>query len=271
MVAASVVLSHVIAGAITFAALFAMNWAWNRTLRRYYTDKPKLALAFGPTEEPNSSSSKSRLRKGEFLCIDKPLREFDGSVLGNTTYVRLRVQNVGDKIAKTVKGVLVEVEEKHPTDDRWVHSSYTDPIPLCWSYQSASGPGTELAQAKSKGIDLLQEAYDFLDIFVVYESSMELERLKQHGPFAKLKTIFSPPKYDELVRHGGTYRLTIRVYAEECESATIQLVLDWKSAESNIKVWDDRFGGKNHVQVDIPSVYNGPDKRADLQNIRRIL
>jgi hypothetical protein len=172
-------------------------WKEHREKKR----RPKLAARI----EPNRGS-----------VVDPPMITPDGQSTGSARYVRLKVKNVGQRIAKDCRGVLVQVEKKD--HDSYRETSYTDAIQLTWAY--AQG------EKRHEGKDLIKEVDNYLDLCEV----------KSWENVLRPQLVTRSSRYQDLFKEPGTYRLTVQLSAEEADPVLTQIILTWHGEWKTLEV-----------------------------------
>jgi hypothetical protein len=157
----------------------------------------------------------------------------NGYIVRSSCYVRLRVANVGGKVARNCRGYLTQVEWKN---DNGVFEAapYYDSLPLIWSYKGRD--------QGYPAVDLLPGVEDHLDILATFSfpSREPPWDPKRDSERFELQTQFLPLRYSNLFSGTRTYRFTIKVSAEHVEPRTLRLVFKWNGKWNDFEVWEDR-------------------------------
>jgi hypothetical protein len=136
------ILISFIAGFIT--AVFA------DPLRKWFY-RPKVKLSFGETSDYISKTPESR-------------KDSEGNEsVGEAYYIRGRVVNESNILARSCKVYLINIEKKNNRSGNFELTSYSDSIPLKWSAQDSA--------SSYSPIDLPKGVNQYFDLFVTRDDS----------------------------------------------------------------------------------------------------
>jgi hypothetical protein len=196
------------------------------------------SVNFLSTETPSSRVLDARLKvefgQSDTFRFQTPFEMLDnGYVVRWSCYVRLRVVNVGRRVAKNCRGYLTQVEW---TNDggTFEPAPYYDSLPLIWSYKG-----------KDQGypaVDLLEGVDNYLDILATYSFPNRQPPWdpKHDSERFELQTQYIPLRYSNLFSGTRTYRFTIQVSAEDVESQILRLVFKWNGKWNDFEAWEDQ-------------------------------
>jgi hypothetical protein len=209
---ASHVVGPLVGGAIGFAsALFA------EPLRRWLF-RPKLFLDFrnAPEFQARTPEQWQGYPNGSAALVIGTRQAH---------YVRIRVQNVSNHVARICSAYLVNVERQ---DQRGEYSAtdYSDTIPLSWSCR----------EPKSfEPIDIPASAAFFFNVVSAREGSKELQ----------VATSVMPLRYGSLLSTPGTYRFTVQVAGDEIVPVTLRVCARWSGEWDKLETWNGELEQAN--------------------------
>lgn len=177
-----------------------------------------LILLLSPLSRP---ILKIEIGKGRGFVNQYPLAQpsqspATGFFSTNAYYARVKVVNVGRCTARNAKGYLANIELLQ--NGSFQNTEYADFMRLVWSHHVGNGPN-----------DLLPNVPYFLDI--VSTRDQENRFFLEIEPKTK--------RYDRGFAESGTYRLTIRVFAEDAEPSENYMFLHWSGKWNAINVFDE--------------------------------
>ncbi len=154
--------------------------------------------------------------KIEDYVSETPERNQATGAKNRAYYIKIKVSNT-KRLAKSCVGYLTNIERFSEKSKKWERTKYSDAIPLPWACLGV------------KEINLGKEAYCFLDVFSTRDNSNEFR--------PEVKGI--PYRYEEIPKHPGKYRFTVRVYSENADPGEIKICLEWNGRWDAFKVRKD--------------------------------
>jgi hypothetical protein len=185
---------------------------WREATRVRSANHSDLILLLSPLQKP---VLKVEVGKGRgFLNHYSSILPNIGPI--ESYYLRVKVVNTGRRTAEKCRGYLANVEQCH--NGSCLETVYADFMPLVWSHN----PGRE-------SMDLLPQVPHWLDV---------LSTRKEGNSFV-LETNPQSTKYSNCVWGLGTYRLTIKLFAEETEPRQAFVFLNWGGVWDLLDVFDE--------------------------------
>lgn len=217
-------LASFIGAFLTFTTFYLLE-----VIKKETEPKPKLEVNFDKKDEE------------ELIVCSSPHLIFvpriqDNVELGDANYLRVKVTNIGDKIASGCSGYLRTIRRKEKDGSFQKINKYDSPMRLLWPYERKEDYRSTSVEQIPSG------ASEYLDILVSYDNSLKFGNLtkEKESWFLKLKTQPQPPKYVDLLKidlnSDIEYELTIEVYADGCDFSSICLILEHKSGKKMIEV-----------------------------------
>lgn len=133
-------------------------------------------------------------------------------------YIRVRVNNTRNRMARECRGYLVNLEAKNEKGE-FVKTEYCDSIMLHWSCQRP--------ETKYLPIHIPKGVNQFLDIV----------SLEENRNYFNPETHVILNRYHELLRRTGVFRFAIHVVADNAEPKTINLIFEWNGDWKNFKIY----------------------------------
>ncbi len=165
--------------------------------------KPTLKVEFFPASDRCRVKDKCKVKRG------------GSDVEVDCVYLRLQVTNYGFQMAKEARVFLTAVDVKD--GGRFVPTSYTDVLPMQWSYESTM---QQRRIPKPPGHNLLRDTPDYADVASAHEDDL----------YPRLSLLYRPRKYDTLIESHKTYRLTLQAVADEATPRkTVLYLVDFTS------------------------------------------
>ena len=214
-VAPSQYLGSFIGAYLTFTTFYLLE-----VIKKKTEPKPKLEISFNKEDE-----------KELIVCSD-PHYIFVPTTqknikFGKANYLRVKVTNIGDKLAHGCSGYLKTIKVKKSDSSRPEKLIKSEgSMRLLWAYEQKGDYRSTRTEQIPSG------ASEYLDILVSYDNALKPEHLDESDKevwFLKLKTQPQPLKYADFLRVSKNsyieYELTIEVYADECDPSSICLTL----------------------------------------------
>ncbi len=202
---------------LTFTTFYLLE-----VIKKKIEPKPKLEISFNKED------------KKELIVRSKPHYIFVPTTqknikFGKANYLRVKVTNIGDKLAHGCRGYLktIKVKESDSSPKKRINSEGS--MRLLWAYEQKGDYRSTSTEQIPSG------ASEYLDILVSYDNALKPEHLDESDKsnqdvwFLKLKTQPQPLKYADFLKVSKNsdieYELTIEVYADECDPSSICLTL----------------------------------------------
>lgn len=207
--------------------------------------KPKLEVSFNEEE------------KNELIITSQPHYIFsprtqENIKFGEAYYLRVKVTNKGNEIAKQCRGYLKNIRKREDQRGEFTKLEKCEgSMRLLWAYERKENyRSTNFEQIPSG-------ASEYLDVLVSYHPALKPKHLDRDKNtwFLKLKTQPQPLKYSEILEikfdSQVEYELTIEVYADRCDPAKISLYLTHHQKSDTICV-SSKHNAKNLESIYIP-------------------
>lgn len=215
---------------------FTSIYLWE-VIKKKTEPKPKLEVSFRKEDEE------------ELIVRSEPHYIFDPKTqqhikFGKAYYLRVKVKNIGDNLASGCSGYLKNINDGSSRKPK----SFDGPMRLLWPYEQKVDYRSNSTEKIPAG------ASEYLDILVSYDNALKPEGLdqlcKQENVWLlKLKTQPQPPKFADLLKidrdSAIEYKLTIEVYADGCDPASICLTLKHGTGANVISVYSDKSPNNN--------------------------
>jgi hypothetical protein len=225
---------------LTFTTFYLLEVIKKRT-----EPKPKLEISFNKEDE------------NELIVRSEPHYIFVPTTqqhikFGNAYYLRVKVTNVGDKIASGCSGYLKTINIINNGSSQ-KPKGFDGSMRLLWPYERKVDYRSNDTEQIPSG------ASEYLDILVSYDNALKPETLdpsykQENVQLLKLKTQPQPLKSADLLRidrnSATKYELTIEVYADGCDPSSICLTLEHGKSVNVIRVSSSK--SPNNSQLDFP-------------------
>jgi hypothetical protein len=219
--------SSFIGAFFTFTTIYLLE-----VIKKAADPKPKLEVSFNKEDE-NELVVRS---EPHFIFVPRTQQHIK---FGKAYYLRVKVTNTGDKLASGCSGYLKVINDGSSQKPK----NFDGSTRLLWPYERKVDYRSNSPEQIPSG------ASEYLDILVSYDNSLKPEILdascKQENIYLlKLKTQPQPLKSADLLKIDRDlaieYRLTIEVYADDCDPSSICLTLKHGKGSNMILVYSSK-------------------------------
>jgi hypothetical protein len=239
--------------------------------KRRAQPKPKIKVDFEPDKEVSGVNEKFR----ELVVRCEPHYIYledkkQTSKMGNACFLRVKVTNQGNIVGRNCRAYLTKIEERGPGAKWKPLKGYEDSMPLLWAFERK-----EDYFIVGSGIAIPSQASSYADVLVSYEeciipnfdinrdATVSVDPNLQKRWFLKLKTKTQPAKHSNLfgidIKVQSEFRLTVEVYADECEPSKIKIILSHHADKEFIYVYDEKNEEHEEYKAELP-LYSSIDK-----------
>ncbi len=218
-------LASFIGAFLTFTTFYSLE-----VIKEGTKPKPKLEVSF------NENDKEELIVRSAPHMIFVPREQNNNVEVGEAYYLRVKVTNIGNKIASGCSGYLKTIKRKEKDGSFQKLEKYDSPMRLLWPYERKEDYRSNSVEQIPSG------ASEYLDILVSYDNSLKFGNLtkEKESWFLKLKTQPQPRKHVDLLRIDRRseiqYELTIEVYADGCDSSSVCLILKHERGANTIDV-----------------------------------
>ncbi len=260
-VAPSQYLGSFIGAYLTFTTFYLLE-----VIKKKTEPKPKLEISFNKED------------KNELIVCSDPHYIFVPTTqknikFGKANYLRVKVTNIGDKLAHGCRGYLKTIKKKESDSSPPEKLGKSEgSMRLLWAYEQKGDYRSTSTEQIPSG------ASEYLDILVSYDNALKPENLEYLNKsdksnkevwFLKLKTQPQPLKYADFLKvrkdSNIEYELTIEVYADECDPSSICLTL--KHYRDKKKIFISSNKSPENSRIKFPLCYP-PLSKTDIENIK---
>lgn len=216
-------LQVLVGGIIGFiAAVFA------EPVRQHFW-RPKLTVAFNDGEEYQSSTPDKREYVGDSGT------KF--SVTHKAIYLRMKVENKKQTIAKNCRAYLVNVEKRNEETENNIFEKtvYSDCIPLAWSCRQSP----DLKGSEFKPIDIPNGVSQFVDLLYTLEVNDIDFVPKEISTHYNPTLAVMPYRYEKLFQEQGTFRFTIQISGDNTSPVLHRIIFEWHGEWDKFRAYDD--------------------------------
>lgn len=191
-------------------------------------------------------------------------KQQDHIAIRTATYLRVKVTNIGDKMASGCTGVLKSILVKKGQEEFTVPPNWDGPMNLLWPYERHQDHRSASTAFIPAG------ASDFLDILVSYDNFLKPYDLIPSNIdgdwFLKLKTQPQASKHRKLlsIKKGETvsYFITVEVYADGSKPALLTLELRYPGT-NEILVYPQNASRNDYEDKQFKISLHSPDPHDD--------
>ena len=262
-VAPSQYLGSFIGAYLTFTTFYLLE-----VIKKKTEPKPKLEISFNKED------------KNELIVCSDPHYIFVPTTqknikFGKANYLRVKVTNIGDKLAHGCRGYLKTIKKKESDSSPPEKLGKSEgSMRLLWAYEQKGDYRSTSTEQIPSG------ASEYLDILVSYDNALKPEHLDESDKsnqdvwFLKLKTQPQPLKYADFLKvrkdSNIEYELTIEVYADECDPSSICLTLKHDINTEKIFISSNKSSENSRIEFPLCD-FSEPDIENIKENIRKNL
>jgi hypothetical protein len=235
-------------GSIMGASASFIGFYLLEKIKKTQLPKPDISVSFLSIDQSITDSEDIEYELGQFIntpfedyCVYLP-EEGEGYNIGRPYWVRVKVTNNGNLVAKQCRAYLVKISRfegvfsDNPNKVKWNKiNKLSNSLPLFWAYE-------RLADyfIIGSGVNFPSKSSYFADVFVLHNPTLNLNNITNGSKnwFIKLKTKPNPEHHWNMCEidksKDVSYKFDIEVYADECSTSRVSIVLQHRKSQDEV-------------------------------------